>query len=73
MEYRIIESLALNSGTVVTYQMLLEKIWGPYAEQNSRILRVNMTNIRKNRKFSFRTGVYYNDPAGRIPDVGESG
>ena len=38
---------ALNSGTVVTYQMLLEKIWGPYAEQNSRILRVNMTNIRK--------------------------
>ena len=27
----------------------------------------------KNRKFSFRTGVYYNDPAGRIPDVGESG
>ena len=47
VEYRIIESLALNSGTVVTYQMLLEKIWGPYAEQNSRILRVNMTNIRK--------------------------
>ena len=28
---------------------------------------------KKNRKFSFRTGVYYNDPAGRIPDVGESG
>ena len=27
----------------------------------------------KNRKFSFRTGVYYNGPAGRIPDVGESG
>ena len=47
VEYRIIESLALNAGTVVTYQMLLEKIWGPYAEQNSRILRVNMTNIRK--------------------------
>ena len=47
VEYRIIESLALNSGTVVTYQMLLGKIWGPYAEQNSRILRVNMTNIRK--------------------------
>ncbi len=47
VEYRILECLALNSGTVVTYQMLLEKIWGPYASSGSRILRVNMTNIRK--------------------------
>lgn len=47
VEYRILECLALNSGTVVTYQMLLEKIWGPYANSSSRILRVNMTNIRK--------------------------
>lgn len=47
VEYRILECLALNSGTVVTYQMLLEKIWGPYANSGSRILRVNMTNIRK--------------------------
>lgn len=47
VEYRILECLALHSGAVVTYQMLLEKIWGPYMEYNSRILRVNMTNIRK--------------------------
>lgn len=47
VEYRILECLALNAGTVVTYQMLLEKIWGPYASGSSRILRVNMTNIRK--------------------------
>ena len=47
VEYRILECLAQNSGAVVTYQMLLDKIWGPYAESNSRILRVNMTNIRK--------------------------
>ena len=47
VEYRILECLALNSGAVVTYQMLLEKIWGPYASSGSRILRVNMTNIRK--------------------------
>ena len=39
VEYRILECLALNSGTVVTYQMLLEKIWGPYASSGSRILR----------------------------------
>lgn len=47
VEYRILECLALNAGAVVTYQMLLEKIWGPYASSGSRILRVNMTNIRK--------------------------
>ncbi|MCI5873389.1 MAG: response regulator transcription factor [Clostridiales bacterium] len=47
VEYRILECLALNAGAVVTYQMLLEKIWGPYASSSSRILRVNMTNIRK--------------------------
>lgn len=47
VEYRILECLALNAGVVVTYQMLLEKIWGPYADGGSRILRVNMTNIRK--------------------------
>lgn len=47
VEYRILECLAANSGAVVTYQMLLERIWGPYANSGSRILRVNMTNIRK--------------------------
>ncbi len=47
VEYRILECLAANSGAVVTYQMLLERIWGPYASSGSRILRVNMTNIRK--------------------------
>ena len=30
VEYRILECLALHSGAVVTYQMLLEKIWGPH-------------------------------------------
>lgn len=37
----------MNSGKVVTYQMLLEKIWGPYVSENNKILRVNMTNIRR--------------------------
>lgn len=50
IEYRIIEYLTMNSGKVVTYQMLLEKIWGPYASENNKILRVNMTNIRRKIK-----------------------
>lgn len=47
VEYRILEYLAMNAGKVITYQMLLEKIWGPYACENNKILRVNMTNIRR--------------------------
>ncbi len=47
VEYRIMEYLARNSGKMITYQMLLEKIWGPYASENNKILRVNMTNIRR--------------------------
>lgn len=47
VEYRIVEYLARNSGKMVTYQMLLERIWGPYASGNNKILRVNMTNIRR--------------------------
>ena len=47
VEYRIIECLAVNSGTVVTYHKLLNRIWGPYMEEDSKILRVNMANIRK--------------------------
>lgn len=47
VEYKILECLASNSGNVVTYQMLLNKIWGPYMENDSKILRVNMANIRK--------------------------
>ena len=47
VEYRIMEYLARNAGKMITYQMLLEKIWGPYASGNNKILRVNMTNIRR--------------------------
>ncbi len=47
VEYRIIEYLASNSGKLITYPMLLEKIWGPYAAEDNKILRVNMTNIRR--------------------------
>lgn len=47
VEYRIVEFLAMNPGKVITYRMLLEKIWGPYVSENNKILRVNMTNIRR--------------------------
>lgn len=47
VEYRIVECLSSNAGKVVSYKVLLNAIWGPYMEDDSKILRVNMANIRK--------------------------
>lgn len=47
VEYKIVSMLAKNSGKVITYSSLIEQVWGPYADDNNRILRVNMANIRR--------------------------
>lgn len=47
VEYKIVSMFAQNSGKVITYSSLIEQVWGPYADDNNRILRVNMANIRR--------------------------
>jgi two-component system KDP operon response regulator KdpE len=47
VEYKIVSLLARNSGKVLTYDSLINQVWGPYADDNNRILRVNMANIRR--------------------------
>lgn len=47
IEYKLLTLLAKNSGKVLTYTFLMEKIWGPYMDNNNQILRVNMANIRR--------------------------
>ena len=47
VEYKIVSYLAQNSGKVITYDALINQVWGPYAGDNNRILRVNMANIRR--------------------------
>lgn len=47
VEYKIVSMLAQNSGKIITYSSLIEQVWGPYADDNNRILRVNMANIRR--------------------------
>ena len=47
VEYKIVSFLARNSGKVITYDSLINQVWGPYADDNNRILRVNMANIRR--------------------------
>ncbi len=50
-EFKIIELLAIHAGKVLTYDFILEHIWGPYGGSGSnQILRVNMANIRRKLK-----------------------
>ncbi len=47
VEYKIVAYLAKNSGKVMTYASVMENVWGPFTDNNNRILRVNMANIRR--------------------------
>lgn len=47
IEYKILTFLSQNAGRVITYDSLISHVWGPYADSNNRILRVNMANIRR--------------------------
>lgn len=47
IEYKIVAFLAQNSGKVITYSSILSNVWGPYADNDNKILRVNMANIRR--------------------------
>lgn len=47
IEYKLVSLLARNAGKVLTYDYILKDIWGPYADTDNQILRVNMANIRR--------------------------
>ena len=36
-----------SAGRVMTYESIITKIWGPYADNDNQILRVNMAHIRR--------------------------
>ena len=46
-EYRIVTLLAKYSGRVITYDTIMQEIWGPNMKSDNKILRVNMANIRR--------------------------
>lgn len=47
VEYKIISYIARNSGKVVTHSSIMQNVWGPYIDDDTKILRVNMANIRR--------------------------
>lgn len=46
-EYDLLRVLATNAGKVLTHRQLLERVWGGYAAENSRQLRVYVNYLRR--------------------------
>ena len=46
-EFKIVSLLGKFAGKVLTYDYILNELWGPEAKGNNQILRVNMANIRR--------------------------
>lgn len=49
-EFKILELLCLNAGKVLTYDFIIDRVWGPYDGSTNQILRVHMANIRRKLK-----------------------
>ena len=46
-EYKIVSLLGKYAGRVLTYDFIMRQLWGPHAQTDNQILRVNMANIRR--------------------------
>jgi two-component system KDP operon response regulator KdpE len=46
-EFDILLILIQNAGKVITHRMLIHEVWGTSTENDDRMLRVNISNLRK--------------------------
>lgn len=46
-EYNILRLLVANAGRVLTHHQLLTRVWGPGYQQDTHLLQVNISNIRR--------------------------
>ena len=46
-EFKILELLCLHAGKVLTYDFIIDHVWGAYGGSSNQILRVHMANIRR--------------------------
>lgn len=51
-EYKIIELLSRSGGKVLTHNKIIDAVWGSDAPNDTKILRVNIANIRRKLKGS---------------------
>jgi two-component system, OmpR family, KDP operon response regulator KdpE len=46
-EFDLLHALIQNAGKVITHHQLIHKVWGTAYEDESRLLRVNISNLRR--------------------------
>lgn len=46
-EFELLRVLVQNAGKVVTHRQLIHRVWGAAYENESRLLRVNISNLRR--------------------------
>jgi len=46
-EYDLLRVLVIHAGKVLTHRQLLREVWGIGYEQETHILRVNISNLRR--------------------------
>lgn len=46
-EFRLVALLGRSAGRVITYDTIIQQLWGPNVKNDNQILRVNMANIRR--------------------------
>jgi two-component system KDP operon response regulator KdpE len=46
-EYDLLRALATHAGKVLTHRHLLREVWGPGYAQETHLLRVNISNLRR--------------------------
>ncbi len=46
-EFDLLKTLAQNAGRVLTHRQLIHQVWGSAYEEEDRLLRVNIANLRK--------------------------
>jgi two-component system KDP operon response regulator KdpE len=46
-EFEILRILMQKAGKVITHRLLIREVWGTFTENDNRMLRVNISNLRK--------------------------
>jgi two-component system OmpR family response regulator len=54
-EYKLLEYLMRNSGTVVTRAMLLEQVWGYHFDPQTNVIDVHISRLRQKIDREFDT------------------
>ena len=57
-EFDLLTVLIQNAGKVITHRQIIHKVWGTIFEDETRLLRVNISNLRRKIEPNLNQPVY---------------